>query len=295
MTEARKRIDDAAKKEEGAQKDLEDGNRDEAAKKETGAIKDLKDAQAKLEELLRQLREEEIERRLTALINRCRDMLRLQRLVRDGTVDVDGKLKRTPFEKMSTSAARETKQRIQELANTEHDIVLMAKKAIQLLKTDGTAVAFPTVFEGVHDDMVKVETRLRKTDVGEFTQSLENDIIESLKEMIAALEKAKKDNKKKSKPKPGKPGQQGKPGDKKLIDVLAELKMIRSMQVRLNKRTVNYHKFYPKLEQAPNPAEIKDKKVREDIEMVLDELDNQAGRQMKIKKILRDLATGKNK
>src|SRR5207248_8143976 len=124
------------------------------------------------------------------------------------------------------------------------------------------------------------------------TQNIEQDIIDSLEEMIKALKKAIKENKNK---KPSKPGQPGKPGDQDLIDLLAELKMIRSMQVRVNKRTEDYHKFYPGHEQAPDPITLKDARQREDLERVLDELKDLSERQENIKRITRDIGKGKNK
>ena len=111
--------------------------------------------------------------------------------------------------------------------------------------------------------------------------------------MIKALKKARQDNKNKNKQ--SKPGQPGKPGDQDLIDLLAELKMIRSMQVRVNKRTEDYHKFYPGHEQAPDPASIKDARQREDLERVLDELKDLSERQKNIERITRDIGKGKNK
>jgi hypothetical protein len=82
--------------------------------------------------------------------------------------------------------------------------------------------------------------------VGTFTQGVEEDIIKSLQEMIAALEKKKDDmDKEKDKAKkPSPPGETGPPPDQKLLDQIAELKMIRAMQVRLNDRTKVYGDTY---------------------------------------------------
>jgi len=114
--------------------------------------------------------------------------------------------------------------------------------------------------------------------------------------MIDALKKeAKKQQDKKSKPKPPQESGPQKPQEQDLIDLLAELKMIRSMQVRVNKRTEDYHKFYPGVEQVPDTAAIKDAKERNQVEMVQQELKNLTDRQDKIKGITSDIAKGKNK
>ena len=66
------------------------------------------------------------------------------------------------------------------------------------------------------------------------------DIVTGLEELLAALEKAKRDGedqKKQAKSFGGSPPQ---PGDQPLVDALAELKMIRSLQVRVNGRTQRF-------------------------------------------------------
>ena len=284
---ARKQIEDATKKQDDAQKKLETGKPEQASGDQDDAIAELKKAQKKLEELLRQIREEEIERLLAALQQRCEDMLRMQIGVYDGTVDVYNRIK-------DKKMTREQRQRAADLGVMEDDIVKLANVAIRLVEEEGSAVAFAEVFKQVREDMVKVARRLGKqNDVGPFTQTVERYIIETLREMIEALKKARKDNKKP--PKPGKPGQSGKPPEQDLIDLLAELKMIRAMQVRVNRQTADYHKFYPDLEQAPDPVTIKDVKQREQLESLQDELKDLGERQKKIERITKDLGNGKNK
>src|SRR5688572_27612849 len=84
-------------------------------------------------------------------------------------------------------------------AFVELEIVKMANVAIRLVEEEGSAVAFAEVFKQVRDDMEKVAKRLRVPDVGEVTQTIERDIIETLKEMIEALKKARKENEQKKK------------------------------------------------------------------------------------------------
>jgi hypothetical protein len=167
--------------------------------------------------------------------------------------------------------------------------------AIRLIEEEGSAIAFAEVFKQVRNDMDKVAKRLNGADVGAVTQTIEKDIIDTLTEMIAALKKARQENKNKNnKPKPSQPGDPKNNNDD-LIDLLAELKMIRSMQVRVNKRTEEYHRFYPGVEQAPDPVSIKDAKERDDLERVQEELKDLSERQLNIERITRDIAKGKNK
>ena len=51
-------------------------------------------------------------------------------------------------------------------------------------------MAFAEVFQQVRKDMMGVKNRLARVDTGKVTVTIENDIIETLKEMIEALKKA---------------------------------------------------------------------------------------------------------
>src|SRR5205823_4847249 len=145
---------------------------------------ELEKAKKKLEELLKQMREEELERLLAALEQRCRYMLALQIEVRDGTVDLDKDILKNK-DKTKPSIAQANKSN--KLADKEKEIVKEAEKAKKLLEDEGSAVAFAEVFQQVIKDMSNVETRLTKTDTGKVTVQTENDIIDTLKEMIEAL------------------------------------------------------------------------------------------------------------
>jgi hypothetical protein len=177
------------------------------------------------------------------------------------------------------------------LSDEEDNIVMEASTAIRLIEEEGSAVAFAEVFKQVRGDMITVSGNLRKTDVGPVTVTIENDIIETLKEMIEALKKARQDN---QKPKPPpRPGASGPPPDQRLIDMLAELKMIRSMQLRVNSRTKVYGQQYEG-EQAPPLTAAKDAPDRERLDKIQRELRDLGVRQKKLSKVTDDIAKGKN-
>jgi len=201
-------------------------------------------------------------------------MLALQQEVYDSTKRVHAAVEQQADKK--PTRAEDLKSG--ELSAKEGVIVVEANKAIQLLQEEGSAVAFPLVMEDVRDQMKVVQARLFKTDVGPFTQSIEEDIISTLKDMVAALKKAQQDMKDRQNQPPPPPG--GQPPPQKLIDMLADLKMIRTLQEQINKRTKSYAAAYPG-EQADD-ADIRR------------ELHGLATRQEKVQKVTKDLATGKN-
>ncbi len=75
--------------------------------------------------------------------------------------------------------------------------------------------------------------------------------------------------------------QQSQPPNQKLIDLIAELKMIKSMQLRVNSRTRVYGEKY-KGEQAADPDIVK-------------ELADLAQRELKIYEVTDNIYKGKNK
>jgi len=96
--------------------------------------------------------------------------------------------------------------------------------------------------------------------------------------MIKALEKAKKDlDDKKQDPKKQDPKDQP-PQDQKLLDKIAELKMIKAMQLRVNARTELYGKTY-----------LGEQAMTEPIRIELREL---AGRQERIFEVTNKMAKG---
>ena len=146
------------------------------------------------------------------------------------------------------------------------------------MREEGSAVAMPEAVSAMRDDMEQVVTLLRETKVGSLTQSIEKDILVALEEMIAALKQAQKDA---GKQKPGPSGPAGPPPEPPLVDALAELKMIRALQMRVNRRTQRYTDLV-KVEQAEQP----------DIIATLEQL---ADRQQRIYRVTRDIVLGRNR
>jgi hypothetical protein len=288
---AKKQIQEGVKEQEAAEKKIEKDDKQGASEDQAKAVDKLKQAQKKLEELLKQLREEEIERLLAQLQGRCEKMLAMQIAVKDGTVALDKIITGNPDKKSS----RAEDQKALELSDKEDEISKEANKALTLIEAEGSAVAFAEVFKQVLGDMNTTAGRLRRADVGEVTVAIENDIIDALKEMVAALKKARKDNQEPKPPMPPMPPSSGgSPPDQKLIDMIAELKMIRSMQIRVNNRTTIYGKQIEG-EQVPNIAKVADAKEKEKAVGVRKEFKDLSTRQQKLSKVTEDIAKGRNK
>jgi hypothetical protein len=254
-----------------AKKQLDDAEREGAAADQREAVKQLEQAKAELERVLRQLREEEMERTLTLLAARFRKMLEAQTRIYEGTQRVD----RVPEAERSHDEEIEAAR----LSREESLIVREADRALVLLREEGSSMAFPETVSLMRDDMQQVTERLADAKVGKVTQDLEQDIIEALEETIAALDKAIRELDKK-KTRPGQSPPAGQQDDPPLVDKLAELKMIRSLQMRINRRTQRYGKIIEG-EQAEAPE-------------LLEALTKLAQRQERVYQATSDLSQGRN-
>ncbi len=211
---------------EEAQKRLEEAKKDGAMKEQEEAIRELEQAKAELEEILRQLREEELARLLEQLERRFTEMLRKQEAVYRDTKGLHA----VPLASRGKGEEIESGR----LSREEGLILVDADKALSILKEEGSAVAFPRTVEQMRDDIAQVVDLLAAVKVDELTLAIEEDVITALKELIEALQQAKKDMKDKKPPPPGE--SQGE-NEKPLVDRIAELKMIRALQMRVNRRT----------------------------------------------------------
>ena len=278
IADSRKKVEEGNYQQQKAEDNIAKDKNPDASKEQDKAIENFESAKKKLEELLRQLREEELERTLADLLRRCERMLAMQVAVYNGTKGVDVAVKQNADKQPN----RENKQDALKLSDNEGEIVVEARKAIEVLEAEGSAVAFPEVFQQVRDDMIHVQRRLGVSDVGEVTQTIEQDIIDSLKEMIEALKKAKQDLEKNKGNPP--PSNGGPPPDSKLLELIQELKLIRSLQIRVNTRTTTYGRMY----QAKEGEQTSDPNIRR-------ELTNLSERQERIYEVTNRLAKGDNK
>ena len=272
-TPGRDEIERAHREMERAIEELKKKSRDAASGHQDKALDELLKAKEKLEEILRQLREEERKLLLAALEARFQKMLAMQLAVYQGTLTL-GQVSADDW------VGRHTTRSI-ELARDEEEIAVEAIKALMLLKEEGSSVAFPEAVIELREDMLVVSRRLEESKVGKLSQAIEQDIIESLEEMIDALqkelEKVEDEDKDQKDQKPQQQQQQEPP----LVDKLAELKMLRALQLRINRRTRRLARLID-----GDQATARD---------VLQQLKELARRQARVQKAARDLATGRNR
>lgn len=270
QTPGRKSVQEAYPHQNDATEDLNKNQRPKASKQQDSAIEKLAKAIEELQKKLDQLREEEKLKLLANLEARCNQMLRMQTEVYENTKAIHATVVKNNNEKSNAEH-----QRSQQQAEREREIIVEADKALKLLEAEGSAVAFTRVLEEVKEDMIAIKRRLDATIVDTDTQSIEENVIAMLKDMIAALKKAQQDIQDK-KNDPSNPNNSKQ--NQKLIQLLQELKLIRAMQTQVNSRT----KMYGNKSKGEQATE----------EIVQLELKQLAVRQQKIQDMMQKIASG---
>ncbi len=215
---APKRVEAARQRMKEAEAKLEQAQRQGAGQQQEEAIRELQLAKAELERILRQLREEEIGRVLAMLEGRFRQMLQMQQEIYEGTLRLD----KVPAADRTHNHEIEASR----LSGKESQILVELDKALLLLRDDGSAGAFLESTRQMRDDVRQIVERLAQAKVGKLTQNTEEDVLAALKEMIEAFKKAQQDRE--DKKRPAGPPPPGQPQEPPLVDLLAELKMIRA-------------------------------------------------------------------
>jgi hypothetical protein len=232
----------------------------------------LRAAIVRLERILRQLREEEMQRELAKLESRLRKMAAMQAQVLDDTVA----LAATP----QAQRNRQTDLKAGDLAFEEKKITLEADRAMLLLREEGSSVAFPEVISQIRSDTTRVADRLGQTKIDTVTQGIQQDILAALEEMIAAVQKSQRDlEKKRQQQQQGQPSRSGQ-GEQPLVEALAELKLIRTMETRIKSTTNRYSGLLESGESSEN-----------EVEPLLQDLSD---RQNRLYRVTRDLVLKRN-
>lgn len=273
----RRRIEEAQRRMKEAQKKLDEADKEGALEDQQAAREELAQAIDELEEILRQLREEEIERVLARLEARFSKMLEMQLRVNDDTE----RLAQIPEEQWGSAEDAEAGK----LSFAEKQIVAEADKALELLKEEGSSIAFPESLMQIRDDMQEVSNRLAQSKLDDLTIAIEEDIIAGLEELLESLKQAQQEQEKRQNQQQQQQQQQGSPGDEPLVDQIAELRLIKSMQIRVNQRTNRYAAMLDDADDEVGQAE------NDDLKAQLREL---AERQNRIYDITRDNVQGKN-
>ena len=167
-----------------AARQLDEARRKEAREEQQKAIEELESARAELEEILRQMREEEVERLLVQLETRVRMMLAAERRILAAA---------SVLASSEAMSRREKQLEAARLGREQGEVSDEAGRAVMLVRDDGSAVAIPQALGQIRDDSVEAATRLAGSDISQATLDLVGDIASGLEELLAALEKSRRE------------------------------------------------------------------------------------------------------
>lgn len=219
-------VENAVPLQRGAADDLKKNKSADAAEKQTEALKKLKAARDLLNDTLEQLRKEQQETLLAALETRFAAMLAKQLDCSKATLGLH-ELGRANWKRTDQLA-------LADLAAGQQWISQEADQALTILKEEGTTVAFPQIVSQIRDDSRVAGDHLAAANVSELTQGLQKAIEEALRELLDAVKKKQEE----LQSAPDEPdGGQSQDQNPPLLPGSAELKLLRSCQMRINSAT----------------------------------------------------------
>ena len=269
---ARDRVQQAKQRMQKAQQKMEEENREQAVEEQLEAERELREAVEELEKILRQIREEEIERSLVDLESRLRRMNEQERMIREETGRLD---------KLEGDARDRTLDiQANKLAIEQSKVVMEGQRALLLLQDEGSSTAFPEALDQIVRDAQNVAKKLSQGNVSVATQSIEDEILFSIEELLESLKQVQKKREEDKRQAPGQQGQQGSSEDQPLVDNLAELRLLKTLQLRVNRRTQSLAQQLDKTEDTLGQVDDPDSKA---------EMEELAERQQKIYEVTREI------
>ncbi|MEE8170280.1 MAG: hypothetical protein V3T70_07010, partial [Phycisphaerae bacterium] len=206
-----------------AQEQLDNERAEQAADSQKKALQQLETARAELEEVLEQMRREQQEEMLASLQARFQAMLTRQLDVNAETSRLD-ELGRDQWTRSDQLALAET-------ADHQQWVAQEAGRSSRILTEEGTTIVFPELVAGIQEDAAAAADRLAMADTGDSVRAIQLDVAETLKEMLDSVEQRREQM--------AGGGGEGESGETEivLLPPSAELKMLRSRQLRVNRAT----------------------------------------------------------
>lgn len=194
---------------------------------QAAALEQLQRGLDAIDDVLRQVRREELEETLVALETRFKRMLRDERRVAQ---DVAALADREPDERPGPD-----QRSVEAAAQMQHAVAAQCDAVVRILVSEGTTVVLPELAGQLAGDMAATARRLDEGDISPPTRDLLDHIVAGLAEIVAAIELRRQQDLQMLLQPPG----DGPAGTvQALLPVSAELKLLRSAQVRINDRTM---------------------------------------------------------
>jgi hypothetical protein len=245
---------------------LDQNKPSDATNDQRKALDKLQQARQEIEDALEQLRKEQQEELLAALESRFAAMLakQIETNKRTNQLDSVGKDKWSRADQLELVA----------VAKDQDWVGDEAESAMKILKEDGTTIVVPQIIEQVRDDAHDAGKRLAAADTGANVRQIQESIVATLQDLLDAVREMQKKHEK---------GESGgnESGDSDrnppLLPGSAELKLLKSWQIRVNRLTEEIDKLRGASDAAPDLSK---------------KLNSTAKRQAAVAQMARDLVEG---
>lgn len=230
-TPGQKSTESAAKSMKKASESLGKGDACSACSSQGQAAEELKQAAEELERAIEEARAAAQEETLAKIEQILADALERQKEMTKLTDETYKKRSGDQYDRTGVL-------KLAELSDGEGELAEKINGALARIRAEGTTAVFPMVLDEVCADLANVQTRLAQKKADPLTQSVQKGIEKSLEELVDALQQEMRRRKKQGgSPPPGGGGGGGGPPPP-LVPPVAELKMLRSLQNRINNRTL---------------------------------------------------------
>ena len=230
----------ASEKMSSASESLSGAKAGKAAGQQEEAVEELEKGREKVEDTLEALQEAFRNQLIAYLKEKFTYMLAQQKSATGSTRSLDLKLRALNLAAGGEQPEIDIKDRqlAKRLAASELKLSAVCDDVLDVLSEDGTTLVFPEIVVELKADLEQTGALLDNLQTGDSTRMIQKDIEDTVSEILAALEEAAK------KPPPPSPNKgrekKNQNSSAPLLAKSAELKMVRALQLRVNRRTSRF-------------------------------------------------------
>lgn len=257
----------------GAAGEISEGRPGQAAGPQRDAMEKLKQGR---EEIARVIEREEGRERLEKLA----EVDRMLQEILDAQKQLSAETKKVAAlgGQREPRYARGEQLRLAELSRGEGAAAEKTGKVVDLLGAGRSgAKVFPMVLRQVRHDLEDAQDLLARSEAGDYTQGVQREIERLLQELIDSVREQLAEYRKKDRGQS--PGSDGKPtdgpppdGPPELVSKIAELKMLRLMQVEVNRRTADLSARAARGEMPETQSEVEHRRLARQQDVIRDML-----------------------
>ena len=229
-------LQDASEKMEQAAENLDQGNPDEAEQDQEEALAKLQQQEEELRQEEESLEELKREQELVSLVKELTETKDAQLKLNTATAAVQ---RERPAGRLSRRRRASLQRMVEPLARQEGDLSDKITTLIGRLEEESSRV-FSFMLKNVSADMQQVRDLLLELETDSFTQFLQKGVVVDIERMIASLEEqleVMKRQRQQQQQQQQQDQQQPQQQNEALVSMLAELLMLKNLQLEINRQT----------------------------------------------------------